>query len=92
MRAPDGLAVYQDTGCHIAPSCLNCPLVRCIYDETPAADKEAIIRERDEEIYRMYLQRGPDTRWLAGHFGVSLRTIYRAIRQGRESKVELRAV
>ena len=26
-------AAYQDTGCELAPSCLNCPLARCKYDE-----------------------------------------------------------
>ena len=23
---------YRDTGCNLAPSCLNCPLPRCKYD------------------------------------------------------------
>ena len=25
-------AAYQDTGCELAPSCLNCPFIRCRYD------------------------------------------------------------
>ena len=24
---------YEDTGCEVSPSCLNCPLPRCKYDD-----------------------------------------------------------
>ena len=24
---------YRDTGCELAPSCLQCPMERCVYDE-----------------------------------------------------------
>lgn len=77
---------YADSGCQVAPSCLNCPLERCRYEE-PEGGKGATLRARDEEVYRVYLQHGPDIRWLAAHFGVSRRTIHRIVRhfrQGRE--------
>lgn len=33
-RGPDihSLLTRQDTGCHLHPSCLDCPAAQCIYD------------------------------------------------------------
>ncbi|MBI2885731.1 MAG: GntR family transcriptional regulator [Chloroflexi bacterium] len=80
---------YQDTGCTVAPSCLHCPLERCIYDE-PLGDPGAHQETRDAEIFRRYQEtaagsgrRLPDIRSLAAHFGVSRRTIHRVVQRMR---------
>lgn len=69
---------YRDTGCQVWPSCLSCPLERCIYDE-PEGGPAARRRLRDEEIYRLYTERKADIAALARRFGVSRRTVHRAV-------------
>lgn len=73
---------YQDQGCYVSPSCLRCPLERCVYDE-PAGGRDATQQSRDAEIYRLYRQRGPDVRGLAARFGVSRRTVHRIVERMR---------
>lgn len=80
---------YQDTGCTVSPSCLVCPLERCIYDE-PLGGQGALQEARDAEIFRRYQEtvagseRGlPDIRSLAARFGVSRRTIHRVVQRMR---------
>lgn len=73
---------YHDQGCEVAPSCLRCPLARCIHDETPA-ERAAAQQVRDEAIYRLYRQEGRDVKALAERFGVSRRTVHRAVQRLR---------
>lgn len=90
---------FPDTGCAVSPSCLRCPLARCIYDE-PEEDRRQAQQERDREIFRLYLEnvakgalltgqasspgRGPAIRALAERFGVSRRTVHRAVQRMRQ--------
>ena len=76
---------YQDKGCEVSPSCLRCPLERCIFDE-PEGGRHAAQQSRDEEIYGRYLQDGPDIKALALRFGVSRRTVHRAVARRRAAK------
>jgi len=48
---PEGLT-YQDTGCDLAPSCLNCPFPSCRYDfpGTKRAGKYALILSAAREV------------------------------------------
>ncbi len=73
---------FPDTGCEVSPSCLRCPLAKCIYDE-PEEERRQAQEERDKEIYRLYLERGPDIHALAERFGVSRRTVHRAVARMR---------
>lgn len=73
---------YRDTGCEVSPSCLRCPLPACVYDQ-PVADRHAARRDRDAEIRRLYHERGADVTGLAKRFGVSRRTIHRALADDR---------
>lgn len=68
---------YRDDGCELFPSCLNCPLPRCIYDE-PDGVKGAKKRLRDGEIIRLFHE-GQKTTELAKRFGISQRTVQRAV-------------
>lgn len=76
----DGLpehADYADVGCSVHPSCLNCPLVRCRYDD-PGGPGASLRDARDHEIAQAY-HRGATVDALASQFGVSRRTVFRAI-------------
>ena len=71
---------YRDEGCELAPSCLHCPLPRCIYDE-PGGKQERRRRRRNEEIQRLFDSQRKDIDELAQRYGVSRRTIYRILRR-----------
>ena len=70
---------YKDEGCEMADSCLNCPFPRCIYDE-PGGRQHWRKRLRDSEIDRMLGSEGKGVKELASVFGVSQRTIQRALK------------
>ena len=69
---------YQDNGCDLSPSCLKCPLPRCRYD-----DPGWVLREqrssRDVAILQMRAKQALTVEELAERFGVSTRTVHRAI-------------
>ncbi|MHB8576648.1 MAG: hypothetical protein ACYDCQ_15095 [Dehalococcoidia bacterium] len=72
------LMVYRDTGCHVAPACLSCPLPRCIFDE-PVSQSLA---RRDRRIRALYRQGWSNGR-IAAHFRISTAHV-RRIRGRRE--------
>lgn len=76
-RVPEDIH-YRDTGCHLSPSCLSCMLERCIYDE-PEGGHIHRRWARDQEIYLLYRQHPSDIGELALRFGVSRRTVHRAV-------------
>ena len=71
---------YRDEGCQFAASCLNCPFPRCIYDE-PGGGQHWLKRRRDREITRLFTDEGKRVKELAVNFGVSQRTVQRALRE-----------
>lgn len=71
---------YQDEGCEFAESCLNCPLPVCIYDE-PGGRQRFLKKQRDREMARLYTIEGKGTGELAQIFGVSQRTVQRALKE-----------
>jgi hypothetical protein len=74
---------YADTGCEVHHSCLSCPLVRCRYDE-PGGARRLRSEGRDRQI--VALQRsGEAVSQIAQRFGVSRRTVFRALARGRLS-------
>jgi hypothetical protein len=75
---------YQDEGCEFASSCLSCPFTRCIYDE-PGGKQHFIKRLRNQEILRLYAD-GKEIEELAATFGVSQRTIQRALKRAKENE------
>lgn len=90
---------YQDSGCAVSSSCLNCPLERCLYDE-PVGGRGAAQRARDQEILRRYQElalqsrngqpaslKRPDIRSLAAHFHLSRRTIHRVVQRMQREEV-----
>ena len=75
---------YQDGGCDLHPSCLTCPLPRCRYDDPGWVQREQRT-SRDMAILQMRARQALSVDELAERFGVSTRTVHRAIRrQDRE--------
>jgi hypothetical protein len=69
---------YRDEGCDVSPSCLNCPLPQCKYDD-PTAYYRAKRQSRNDEIRRLRGQ-GKRPAEIAREFGVTPRTVYRALK------------
>lgn len=70
---------YRDEGCEFADSCLNCPLPRCVYDE-PRGRQRWLKRQRDREMVSLFRSGGKGVKELALMFGVSQRTVQRALK------------
>ena len=70
---------YHDEGCEFADSCLNCPLPMCVYD-VPGGRQRLLKRRRAEEMAGLFTKEGRSTSELAQIFGVSLRTVQRALK------------
>ncbi len=73
---------YEDTGCEAAPSCLECPLAMCKYDD-PGWDKRLAKAKRDAEIMKQR-QAGIGIDRIAASTGVSRRTVYRILSRTAE--------
>ena len=70
---------YRDEGCEFADSCLNCTLPKCVYDQ-PRGRQRRLKRLRDREMSRLFTTEGKRVKELALRFGVSQRTVQRALR------------
>ena len=68
---------YRDEGCEYAKACLKCPFPQCLYDE-PGGRHRWLKKARDKEIKRLF-KTGRKVKELAALFGVSWRTIQRAM-------------
>jgi len=69
---------YRDEGCEYAKACLDCPFPQCLYDE-PRGRQRWMKQTRDREIKRLF-NTGKKVKELAALFGVSERTIQRALK------------
>ena len=70
---------FKDEGCELADSCLNCPFPQCIYDE-PGGRQRWLKKLRDREIARLFSSEDKGIKELALMFGLSQRTIQRALK------------
>jgi len=75
---------YRDEGCEFADSCLNCPFASCIYDE-PGGKQHFIKELQNTEIIRLYTQ-GKELEELATMFGISQRTVQRALKRSKNER------
>jgi len=69
---------WRDEGCEFFASCLNCPLPRCVEDE-PRGQQRLRMAARKKRMAELR-QMGKSVKELAGLFGVSNRTIQRALK------------
>ena len=84
-----GKGNYVDTGCNLAPKCLECPFEDCLKDQA----NEVTRLERNARIWRDYtrLQRytGDGTiAKIAKDFQVSVRTVNRAVKMGKQGQLD----
>ncbi len=69
---------YRDSGCHLAASCLRCPLPRCQYDE-PLTPRQRLRVARDREIALLRTRHQAPIAMLAGAYHLTPRAIFRIL-------------
>ncbi len=79
LDLPPEYCHYRDDGCELAESCLSCPFPKCIYDE-PGGKQRWLKRLRAREMARLFATEGKEVKQLALMFGVSQRTVQRALK------------
>ena len=82
LDLPPEYCHYRDEGCEFADSCLNCPFEKCIYDE-PRGRQRYTKRLRAKEIARLFTTGGKGIKELALMFGLSQRTVQRALKRAK---------
>ncbi len=75
---------YEDTGCEVSTSCLNCPLPQCKYDD-PAWFQRNRRLARDFKIWSAMQQDDLTVEEAAERFSVTVRTIFRIMRRCRDA-------
>lgn len=70
---------YRDEGCEFSDSCLDCPFLQCLYDE-PRGKQRWLKELRDKQIARLFSGGDWGVKELALLFGLSQRTIQRALK------------
>ena len=70
---------YRDEGCEFAEACLNCPFPQCLYDE-PGGKQRWLKELRNKEIVGLFSSGYWGVKELALLFGLSQRTIQRALK------------
>ncbi len=70
---------YRDEGCEFADSCLSCSFQQCLYDE-PRGKQRWLKELRSKEIAGLFSSGGWGVKELALMFGLSQRTIQRALK------------
>ncbi len=70
---------YRDEGCDLAGSCLHCPFPQCVYEQ-PGGKQRWMKTLRNREITRLFAREGKEIKELASMFGVSQRTVQRALK------------
>ncbi|MFN3974630.1 MAG: Mor transcription activator family protein [Dehalococcoidia bacterium] len=78
---------YKDEGCEVSSSCLNCPLPLCKYDDPQGYQRWLAQQreERDQRIWETRQREGLTVPQLAQRFGVSQRTVFRALARQRRT-------
>ena len=79
LDLPPEYCHYQDDGCELAASCLDCPFARCVYDQ-PGGRQHWLKQQRDRDMVRLFTGAGKGAREVAEIFRVSERTVQRALR------------
>ncbi len=75
---------WKDTGCRMHPSCLACPLEVCI-EEVPRGRQRLRMDGRAGAMAELRRQ-GNTARQVAAAFGVSIRTVQRALQRNNGNR------
>ena len=79
---------YEDDGCEVAETCLECPLPRCKFDDMEWFGKYRRLA-RDLRITSIIDEEGLSVAVAAKRFSVTPRTVFRIINRSREALREL---
>ena len=71
---------YRDMGCQVSPSCLQCPLPQCKYDNPGWIQREKR-SERDRQVVHALRRDGLSAPQAAARFDLSQRTIFRILKR-----------
>lgn len=74
---------YQDDGCELAPSCLNCSQSQCKYDDPGGLQRERRVR-RDSQVLQTRRREGATVTELSRRFAISPRTVQRILTRRKE--------
>jgi len=74
---------WRDRGCDLFSSCLNCPLPRCVEDE-PRGQQRLRMAAR-KRLMAEFRNSGRSVKEIAGLFGVSTRTVQRALENKKQN-------
>ena len=72
-----------DTGCEVSPSCLQCPLEKCRFDD-PAWFRQHQQWNQDLRVLKTMRVEGLTVGQAAQRFSVTTRTIFRTLRRCRD--------
>ena len=86
---PPEFIQYRDEGCDLAASCLDCPFQRCLHDQ-PGNRQSLLKTLRDREIALIFHAGNKGIKDLAIMFGVSTRTVQRAVKGATPDSTERR--
>jgi len=84
LDLPPEYCHYQDEGCELAKSCLNCPFPRCIYD-IPRGKLHLLKSRRNHKILEQFQKEGKGIKELATAFNISQRTVQRVLKKYRDN-------
>lgn len=83
-RRKSGLEYLPDTGCNLAPSCLQCPLPACKYDDPTSPQQHR--HTRDQSILKLQRETGLSVPDLARYLQMSVRSVYRILTRAMEEE------
>ena len=78
---------YEDTGCEVSDSCLDCPLPKCRYDDPVWYQRNRRLA-RDFRIVRTMQQEALSIEDTAERFGITNRTVFRILQRCREATMQ----
>ena len=80
---------YEDTGCEMSRSCLNCPLSRCKYDDPVWFHRHRRLA-KDLRVWLTMEREQLTAIEAAERFSLTVRTIFRILQRCREARADLK--
>ena len=86
-----GQGHYRDTGCNLAPSCLDCPFSECMKEWQGKTELQSNNARRNAAIWKAYKRieasgKRPNIKALAEKHGLATRTVHRIIANAKNGK------
>ena len=70
---------WRDTGCRFHPSCLTCPLPRCVYEDGAMPSERQLAKRRRIEAVKPMVLAGKTPVQVMRELGLSYQTAYDAV-------------